>query len=324
MTKAAYVPSSEELVVQPKRFPVFRLILLISAGLIMAMSSSADPSETVRDQAEKAVESTEPALPASAAPDGALARFLTATQGMAMGERYRSGRAMSKEERKQLVAEYKALSKDERQALKGAIPRSDAEGRVHKVEPDQQGGGIGTVQYDTGVGHTEIPSVSSVDVGNRFNGAFPSPHSISKVTFQANGNFFSSLNQLRVYGPPGTGTTAPVLLDTSVTHTTLGAPVMFTLPTAVTGLTGSFLVGMIQSTTSITSTAANPAVDINDGGNGFHGMTIQAGSVPMLGPATVGMGFNASPTVAPGVPFNAIIRATGNNLPVELMSFTVD
>ena len=304
-----------------KQASTLRIGLVLALGLCLCPAYAHADDAALVDEAAVEVKVT---LPLSAPVDGALAQFLAATEGMTMQERYRAGRALGKDERKRLVAEYKALSDDEKQALKGAIPRDEPKGKVRKVELDRQLG-VGTVQYDTGVPHTQVPGPgkTTIDVGNRFNDPFASPHTISKVTFQANGNFFSSVNVLRVYGPPN-GTTAPILFDTQLTHTTLGAPVMFTLPTAVTGLTGSFMVGMIQTVSSVTTSGANPAVDINDGGQGFHGMHISPPGMLKGARGPVGTGFSGSPTVPPGVPFNAIIRATGNNLPVELMSFTVD
>ncbi|MCG8455507.1 MAG: hypothetical protein MI919_04430 [Holophagales bacterium] len=275
---------------------------------------------------EPAVEAGgEVAVAASAPADGALARFLAATDGLDMKERYRRGRAMSKDERRQLIAEYQALSQSEREGLKDAIPRGGAGAKARRLNAPEKTG-VGTVQYDTGDAYTAIPVIATfLDVGNRFATPFKgSPHSISRVTFQMNGFFFGSLAQVRIYGPPGAGTTAPVLFDTTVTSTAIGTPIVFTLPTAVTGLTDSFLIGILQDTlgpTPTTTGPANPAVDVLSGGQGFNGMSIVP---PPPTTPTQGTGFNGAPTVAPGVPFNAIIRATGNNLPVELMSFTVD
>ena len=292
------------------------LIPLATVFLVVAPALTADPAGEAGDQV---------VLPASAPAEGALARFLAATEAMTMKERYRHGRALPKAERRELIAEYGALTKTERAALKSGIPRGE------EVAKGRRAGlaelvGTGTVQYDTGVAHTAIPVIAtSLDVGNRFSTPFMgTPHSISKVTFQMDGFFFGSLAQVRVYGPPGAGTTAPVLFNTIASSTMIGTPVVFTLPTAVTGLSGNFLIGILQDTlgpTPTTTGPANPAVDINSGGQGFHGMSI-VGTPPTT--PTQGTGFNPAPTVAPGVPFNAIIRATGNNLPVELMSFTVD
>jgi hypothetical protein len=78
---------------------------------------------------------------------------------------------------------------------------------------------------------------------------------------------------------------------------------------------GSFLAGMLQSGSSTVpaTTVAAIAVDVNNGGFGFHGMNINLN----------GGGFARNATVFPGQPYNAIFRVTGPNLPVELMNFAV-
>ncbi len=105
----------------------------------------------------------------------------------------------------------------------------------------------------------------------------------------------------------------------------MGTPNVFPLSSPVVAHSGSFQVGAWQTGTTTgthLTTYRGVAADVNDGGYGFHGMTVFC---PFATAATVVSctGFNTAPVVG-GVPFNSIVRATGENLPVELMSFTAE
>ena len=161
---------------------------------------------------------------------------------------------------------------------------------------------LGTVQYDTGVPHSAVVDSNDV-VGNQFNVGFGNPHTISLVSFLPAGTLGSVV--MRVYDAP-VGTVAAVLASTTLP----GGSTTWDLPDIVNH-NGSFLVGMLQSVSSTPVVAI--AVDINNGGSGFHGMIINLD----------GSGFIPNATVFPGVPYNAILRVSGGNLPVELMNFDV-
>jgi hypothetical protein len=212
--------------------------------------------------------------------------------------------SLSIADRKALHAEYKALSPDAQKAVRASFGRGNkiGKGKAPKV--------VGTVQYDTGTPHSFRDNTPNV-AGNQFNTGFGNPHTISVITFQQVGAFFTT--PVRVYGAP-VGTVAPVLAGTTFSGLPVGQLVQWDLPNIV-GHNGTFLAGESQSGSSdtISTTFVAIAVDVINGGQGFHGMNINLG----------GSGFNPNATVAPGLPYNAIMRATGENLPVELMNFDV-
>ena len=214
------------------------------------------------------------------------------------GGRRQIMKSLSDAERRQLHAEYRALSPDGKRAVDTALGRGKAKPGGMKRVP------LGTVQYDTGTPHSLRDNSNQV-VGNQFNVGFGNPHTISAVSFLPLGTFGSIA--LRVYDAP-IGTVAAVLASTTFP----GPPV--TWDPNIVNHNGSFLVGMLQSGSSTfpVSTVAAIAVDVNNGGFGFHGMNINLN----------GSGFIPNATVA-GQPYNAILRVSGGNLPVELMNVNV-
>lgn len=164
----------------------------------------------------------------------------------------------------------------------------------------------GTIAYDNGVA-TALPNVTSHSWGNQFNTQNSDPvfasGSVSKLTFfmdagAGTDNVFAS-----VFGPVA-GTAAPVLTSPSVplnggpgawnTHT-------FTTPIAYTG--ASFLAGIWYFGDTIALGAGTT------NGQGHHGMHIND---------IAGTGFVSLGTL------NALMRASGNIVPVELMSFSAE
>jgi hypothetical protein len=212
-------------------------------------------------------------------------------------------RSLSAGERKQLHAEYRALSPEGKQAADTALGRGKA-----KSERKGKGGFTSTLQYDTGTPHAFRDNSSDV-VGNQFNVGLQNPHTITAVSFMPAGTFGSIA--MRVYDHP-VGTVAAVLASTTLPGTP-SILVTWDLP-QIHGHVGSFLVGMLQSGSSTvpSTTVAAIAVDVNNGGFGFHGMNIKLN----------GSGFVPNATVFPGQPYNAIVRVSGS-LPVELMHFDV-
>jgi hypothetical protein len=238
------------------------------------------------------------------AAESRLQSFVAKLGGLDAAGKRAAMKALSAADRKAMHGEYKAMPAAEKKVVDAALGRGKAgggKGRAPKA--------IGTVAYDTGVGHSSRDDWGSV-VGNRFNTGFGNPHTISVVTFQMNGTFATT--PVRVYGAP-VGTVAPVLAGTTFAGLPQGVLVTWNLPD-IAGHVGTFLGGVEQSGSfsTIDSTFTGVDVDINNGGQGFHGMNINLG----------GSGFNPAATVT-GVPFNTIFRATGNNLPVELMNFDV-
>jgi hypothetical protein len=245
---------------------------------------------------------------AAFAAESRLDSLVARLQGADAAGRKQIMKSLSPVDRKALHGEFKALSPAGKQAVRAALApgkaskKTSTRGKTPNV--------VGTVQYDTGVPHSFRDNTNGV-AGNRFNTGFNNPHTISVVTFQQVGTF--GFTPIRVYGTP-VGTAAPVLAGTTFSGLPIGTPVTWDLPNIVNH-NGTFLAGESQSGSSstISTTFVAIAVDVNNGGQGFHGMTITIN----------GGGFNPNATVAPGQPYNAIMRATGNNLPVELMGFDV-
>ncbi len=209
------------------------------------------------------------------------------------GGRRQIMKSLSEAERRQVHAEYRALSPEGKRAFDAALGRKPKSGGQARVP-------LGTVQYDTG---TPCPCRDTTDdvAGNQFNTGFGNPHNITFVSFsQAATGIFTPM---RVYGAPA-GTVAPVLAATTFFGTAGGG---WDLPDIINH-SGSFLVGLSQSGSMASVVAI--AVDVNNGGQGFHGMNIKLN----------GSGFAPNATAA-GQPYNAILRVSGLNLPVELMHF---
>lgn len=240
------------------------------------------------------------------AAESRLQSFAEKFRGLDAAGKKAAMKALSPADRKAMHGEYRAMSAADRKAIDAALGRGKGGGRGAAKAPKV----VGTVQYDNGVNHNFRDDWGGV-VGNNFNTGFGNPHTISVVTFQLNGTF--AFTPVRVYGAP-VGTVAPLLAGTTFAGLPQGVLVTWDLPNIV-GHNGQFLGGIQQSGSfsTIDSTFTGVDVDITPGPQGFHGMNINFS----------GSGFNPAATVAPGVPFNTIFRATGENLPVELMNFDV-
>ena len=212
-------------------------------------------------------------------------------------------KSLSSAERKHVLTESRALSRDGKQAVTAALGRRKANSDGMKRVP------LGTVQYDTGT--PDFPPDDTNDVvGNQFNIGFGNPHNISVVFGSLAGSGSFLLLPLRVYGAP-IGTVAPVLASTTLLGG--GGSFAWTLQPPIVNHSGSFLAGLKQTGSTITqSSFVAVGIDHSPGPLGFHGMNIKLN----------GTGFIPDDTVAGG-PYNAILRVSGTNLPVELMSFGV-
>jgi hypothetical protein len=236
-----------------------------------------------------------------------LDAFVARLKGLDAAGRKAAMKSLTPADRKALHAEYRALPAGEKAAVNAALGRGKARASAKGKTPK---GGIGTVQYDTGVRAPFRDNFGSV-VGNNFNTGFGNPHTISVATFSMNGTFANT--PVRIYGAPA-GTVAPVLASFFFSGLPINQLVTWDINPNIVGHNGQFLGGVEQSGSfsSINSTFVGVNIDVNNGGQGFHGMNINLS----------GNGFNPNAT-ASGQPFNTIFRATGNNLPVELMGFDV-
>jgi hypothetical protein len=198
---------------------------------------------------------------------------------------------------------------------------------------------VGTITYDNNTPFQRDPQVNGT-VGNRFSG-MQNPHAVTSLTFRLAGNYGASvvasiwdpgagtamlLRRFLVMGVPtgsaSTGSTIMAAVGNRVASVTSISP--------ITGHSGDF-VAAIRNTAYTGLQCVPPASALNstcDGvaltegvatiGGGLHGARI-AFSATTFVPTTTVVGSS-------GVSFmqNAILRATGDNLPVELMSFSVD
>lgn len=203
------------------------------------------------------------------------------------------------------VAEKAAYLAAHPDAVESSGPAVRPVGEPVTTELPKSSRAPGTITYDDGTYHS-APGVSSNCYGNQFNTWSGNPvmasGSVTALDFfmaSVSGNVF-----LSVYGPVS-GTTAPQLTSVSVPPTA-GAMAWnhhtFTSPLAYTG--SSFLAGVWYYVGDAVGLATGTV-----GGQGHHGMLINDG--------TTGTGFAPLSTV------NAMVRASGNVLPVELMNFTI-
>ena len=195
---------------------------------------------------------------------------------------------------------------------------------------------VGTITYDNNVPFQRDSQVDGM-VGNRFVPGVD-PHTLTTVTFRVAGNYLTSV--VASVWQPGAGTVSNlrrwivngVPSGGTATAGTVVAPVATGggTPTPITGHSGSFLAG-IRNTAYTGLACAPPSTGLNttcDGvaltqgtstiGNGLNGVRIPFTSGAFVPTLTTfpsgGMDFSQ----------NAIMRATGDNLPVELMNFSID
>lgn len=220
-------------------------------------------------------------------------------------------------------------------------PRSDdGTSGVNRVQatmlPAGTGGtnrAVGTIMYDN---NTPFDRDGTLDgtVGNRFNDGVTDPHSIASVSFRIAGNYGTSV-VMSIWDPNTVAGSASLMTRLIVTGlpdgrygTVTGTTAVAPLAVPITGHSGSFIAGV-----------RNTFYGLCSGDSGLNstcdGVALTAGVPPegSIGHA-VRLNFVYSgflPTVTTlstsGVPFaggNAIFRATGDNLPVELMRLEVE
>jgi hypothetical protein len=208
-------------------------------------------------------------------------------------------------------------------------PRSDdgtaAVPRVAGTQVSQTGEAtraVGTIVYDNNTPFRRDGTLNGT-TGNRFTDGVLDPHSIATVSFRVAGNYVTSV-VMSLWDPNTAAPSAQIMTrfivngvgsGTTATAATVVAP----LPTAITGHTGSF-VGGIRNTafspcsgnTSLNTTCDGVALTAGNGSpHAVHMNFVDPGFVP-----TVALLSTAGVDI-PSV--NAIFRATGDNLPVELM-----
>jgi hypothetical protein len=205
-----------------------------------------------------------------------------------------------------------------------AVNLHRADSSARKVAPGTRTPNVvGTLQYDNDV-LANRDGTLAVPVGNRFDNGFADPHSINALTFRLAGCFQTPYPQARltVFDVNPTAMTVMQLAQFSgggaCSSGTSGVVLRTAmLPAPVVGHSGPFIGAVF-----------------NTGYPGCNGMTGIGGTcegVPLSpGGVDPGMGFHAirvggSMSTAGNLGTrNAILRATGDNLPVELMGFGVN
>lgn len=226
-------------------------------------------------------------------------------------------RAMSKEDRKSIWFELKralaAANRGQAPAIKGAgypgrptTPQNPATS-VGPLPP------AGTIQYDSGAFTTSFGG--GAIVGNRFNTHTGAPVGVNGMVTQVQA----------VVIPGATNTTSSagfVLLGPQTTGG--GANAVFSTFTGATGSTDTVTFSGLGANYTGSSffvlfgDFANSYIPVfgtqSANGQGHHGVVGYTG----------GMGPNITGTFDFGQTLNSFVRASGNILPVELMSFDID
>ncbi|MBZ0114873.1 MAG: hypothetical protein K8J08_20600 [Thermoanaerobaculia bacterium] len=233
-------------------------------------------------------------------------------------------------------AEFATMSKAERQAAAQELKAADAAsasaftgtlavGGTHPYAPETVNISI---TYDTGTfsGVGDIPAIAdNFSFGNNFDtvnggtiGGGKATVTVTQLTaFMAlvdgsstgTGGAFAT-----IFGPPSTAGIAPSLTSANFAGLQGGTFNMIPIGTTLTG-TLEFMAGIWNSTNGSTAGTTPCAVDCvgfdsgTVGGQGFHGMAIEDFG---------GGNFTPNPSA------NAMLRASGALVPVELMNFSID
>ncbi|MEM6795570.1 MAG: hypothetical protein AAF725_16445 [Acidobacteriota bacterium] len=204
------------------------------------------------------------------------------------------------------------------------------------VHADGSRFGVGTITFDNNVPFERDGQVDGL-IGNQFDPA--GTHSISSVSFKVAGNYVTGgstgsivmtlwdvnaasvqlLQRQNITNAPG----IPFGGTGLITNVTVSVP----LTAAVMNHTGAFIGGLRNTAYAACggSTALNSTCDgvaltegATDPGQGFNAVRVPFTSGAFIPSLTT---FGSAGTAIPNR--NAIFRATGDNLPVELMSFEV-
>ena len=222
-------------------------------------------------------------------------------KGMDAAGKRAAAKALTAADRKAMHAEYKALSPDAQKALRADLVRGQkASNRGAKR------GTVGTVQYDTGTPHT-FRDNSPTGRGQPVQHRLREPPHHQPDHLQPERDVLAGRHPgPRVQGAGRNGGAGhwrgrPSSARPASARTSCGTCRTWSAHN------GTFLGGVQQSgsLTTINTTFVGINVDVNNGGQGFHGMTI----------SLAGNGFNPNATVAPGQAYNAIFRATGTTCP---------
>jgi len=182
---------------------------------------------------------------------------------------------------------------------------------------------VGTINYDNNVPFSRDGSLGT-PIGNRFDNGVSDPHSIAAVSFRLAGCFQTPYPQERItifdINPTAmTNMNIAAFSGGGACSSGTGGAILRTamLPAPIVGHNGPFIGAVFN--TPFGGCSGNTAI-----GGTCEGVALSAGGVDP------GMGFHAIRVSNGGVTAgnlgtrNAIFRATGDNLPVELMNFGVN
>jgi len=222
-------------------------------------------------------------------------------------------RAVWFELKRERTGGQKALKKGEGAAIYRNTPKARVAGAVKpKVEPPAKL--VGSIVYDDGTGSTTFGG--GAIIGNRFDTAVGDPlltsGTISTVVgVVAQGPAFSSSSAGFVIEGPQTGGGGAMAIFSTFTGIVTGTTDTVTFSGLGVNYPGSSFYVLFGDFASI-------YVPVFDSGTtqsqGHHGVVGYTG----------GMGPNITSTFDFGNALNALVRVTGNVLPVELMSFDVE
>lgn len=196
---------------------------------------------------------------------------------------------------------------------KGAVIKAKPGTRIPNV--------VGTLNYDNDIPASRFGALA-VPVGNNFNVGFLDPHSIAQVSFRLAGCFTTPYIGVLAF-VQDINTTAMTVMGLATFSAGAGPGVncagasVYTgmLPTPVVGHVGPFFGGILNTpfsgcsgNTGVGGTCDGVALSAGiDQGQGFHAVVVNGGMYTAIAPAK-----------------NAIMRATGDNLPVELMGLSLE
>ena len=205
---------------------------------------------------------------------------------------------------------------------KPAVDLPKGGGSKLSIPPGRSPHGAVTLQYDNDIPFSRDGQLG-VPVGNRFDNGVFDPHSIQKVTFRAAGCFVTPYTffRLTVFDVNPTAMTVMALANFSgggscSSGTSAGLLRTAMLPAPIVGHNGPFIGALFNTLypgcagmTGIGGTCEGVALSMGgvDPGMGFHAIRVSNSMVTAQNLGTK----------------NAIYRATGDNLPVELMNFGI-
>lgn len=198
--------------------------------------------------------------------------------------------------------------------------------------------GVGTLSYDNNVPFSRRGTDGGT-VGNLFTTGVQDPHSIASASFRIAGNYASGPSGQMVMTiwdqNPGSFMVLRRTLVSSLPYLPFGGTGNLTMFTAMVPLTmpvtmhsGAFAGGMRNTdydpcagNVALNTTCDGVALTMGgvDPGMGFHGLRVPFNSGSFV--PTITMVAGAGTAFASQ---NSIFRVTGDNLPVELMSFEAD